>query len=447
MFTSLLASNPWPRRWLQLAVLALAISGVFSICLVIARTPQLIVLFPWMREFFSVSLVIHVDLSVLVWFLAMTGLLFSLMPQRAAGLLSPLYDMMHWASYQCVFAAVGCMALSPLTGEWEVIKSNYIPVITNALFFAGLSLLFAGMALAALRVLLACDASSQSEPFARAAQATAITLLLALGCFVAAALGIPSSIAGLAFYEHLFWGGGHILQFVYMQGLLIAWVVLASTIGLVMPANKLLSFCLLVGTVLAWLAIYPFIAHEVMSQEYLDAFSLQMNLALGVGASLLGLWIALQAIQKRQVLPRNAYATALAASCVLFIVGGAFGAAINGPNVRIPAHYHGSIVAVTLALMGLAYWLLPKLGGRDVSAWRSARWQPVLYGVGQLFHISGLAISGGYGVLRKSVGDVGSGGWEVKAALGMMGGGGLLAIIGGLLFVVVMVKGFRRCSV
>lgn len=396
---------------------------------------------------FSVSLVIHVDLSVLVWFLAMAGMLFSAMPMRASPSLDPLFTSMQWASCGAVFAAVLCMALSPLTGEWEVVKSNYIPVITNALFFAGLALLGIGMALSALRVLLGSAWFDKGSPLHVAGQATAITLLLALGCFVTAAFGIPETIKELAFYEHLFWGGGHVLQFVYMQLLLIAWVILASSIGLKMPATPLLYFCLLIGAKMAWLAVYPFIAFEVMSQEYLDAFSQQMNVTLGIGAGVMGLWIAWQSRSKLGILPRNAYAMSLAASCVLFIVGGAFGVAINGPNVRIPAHYHGSIVAVTLALMGLAYWLLPKLGGRDVSQWRSACWQPILYAVGQLLHITGLAISGGYGVLRKSVGDVGVGGWEVKAALGMMGGGGLLAIIGGLLFVVVMVKGFRRCSV
>ena len=35
---------------------------------------------------------------------------------------------------------------------------------------------------------------------------------------------------------------------------------------------------------------------------------------------------------------------------------------IAGTNVRIPAHYHGCIVGVTLALMGLVYHLLPQLG-------------------------------------------------------------------------------------
>jgi cytochrome c oxidase subunit 1 len=35
---------------------------------------------------------------------------------------------------------------------------------------------------------------------------------------------------------------------------------------------------------------------------------------------------------------------------------------IRGVNVVIPAHYHGSIVGITLAFMGLAYVLLPRLG-------------------------------------------------------------------------------------
>ena len=45
-----------------------------------------------------------------------------------------------------------------------------------------------------------------------------------------------------------------------------------------------------------------------------------------------------------------------------FGIGGLIGFLISGSNVTIPAHYHGSIVGVTLALMGVCYLLLPKLG-------------------------------------------------------------------------------------
>jgi hypothetical protein len=136
----------------------------------------------------------------------------------------------------------------------------------------------------------------------------------------------------------------------------------------------------------------------------------------------------------------RAYISTLTMSVVLFIAGGALGLMISGQNVTIPAHYHGAIVAVTLALMGLAYAMLPRFGYQSVAQSRLAFWQPIIYGIGQLMHVSGLAYSGGYGVLRKTAGGFANMSPEVKASLGVMGLGGLLAIIGGLLFVVVMLR-------
>jgi heme/copper-type cytochrome/quinol oxidase subunit 1 len=113
---------------------------------------------------------------------------------------------------------------------------------------------------------------------------------------------------------------------------------------------------------------------------------------------------------------------------------------IRGVNVVIPAHYHGAIVGVTLAFMGLAYVLLPQLGFRAVEG-KMARWQPYIYGFGQLMHVLGLAWSGGYGVQRKVAGaEQMLTTLPQKIGMGMMGLGGLIAIIGGLLFVVVCLK-------
>jgi hypothetical protein len=73
--------------------------------------------------------------------------------------------------------------------------------------------------------------------------------------------------------------------------------------------------------------------------------------------------------------------------------------------------------------------------------------QPYLYGAGQLMHIVGLVWSGGYGVQRKVAGaeQVLRSSGEV-AGMGLMGLGGLLAIVGGLLFVVVVVGAMRRLA-
>jgi heme/copper-type cytochrome/quinol oxidase subunit 1 len=135
---------------------------------------------------------------------------------------------------------------------------------------------------------------------------------------------------------------------------------------------------------------------------------------------------------------------ALAASIGLFAAGGLIGFAISGANVKIPAHYHGCIVGVTLAFMGLTYHLLPQLGFAAPRS-RLAAWQPWLYGGGQLAHIVGLVWSGGYGVERKVAGaaQVLRTPQEV-AGMALMGLGGLVAIAGGLAFVIVVIGALRR---
>jgi len=135
---------------------------------------------------------------------------------------------------------------------------------------------------------------------------------------------------------------------------------------------------------------------------------------------------------------------ALGASLAMFAVGGLVGWAISGVNTIIPAHYHGSIVGVTLALMGLTYHLLPRLG-LGTPPPRLAAVQPVIYAAGQLLHVGGLAASGAMGIQRKTAGAAqGLDSLGAKAAMGVMGLGGLLAVIGGILFVVAVIAAMRR---
>jgi heme/copper-type cytochrome/quinol oxidase subunit 1 len=111
---------------------------------------------------------------------------------------------------------------------------------------------------------------------------------------------------------------------------------------------------------------------------------------------------------------------------------------IQGSDVTVPAHYHGSIVAVTLAYMGVTYHLLPRLGFREPRG-RLTVWQPWIYSTGQLLHVIGLAWSGGYGVQRKTAGEAQLlDGIEKIAGMGLMGLGGMIAVIGGVLFLVIV---------
>ena len=93
--------------------------------------------------------------------------------------------------------------------------------------------------------------------------------------------------------------------------------------------------------------------------------------------------------------------------------------------------------------MGIAYLLMPKLGLGHPNV-RLAKIQPYVYGGGQLMHILGLAWSGGYGVQRKTAGAAqGLDRLPEVLGMGMMGLGGLISTIGGLLFLIVIIKAWR----
>lgn len=432
--------SEWPRRWLWLGVMALALAGMFSVVLVIARTPQLQAL-ALFEDLFHVALVVHVDLSVLVWFLAMSGFLWAILRARSSTRSLPYFDS---ASWWCMMLGMLMVAASPLYPEWETLKSNYIPVITNIVFFLGIALVMCSVLISCLHSLVCCSIKGAAI-LDQGMYGGAVVALIALLAFVATPFTLNVPLQGLAKFETLFWAGGHIMQFTYTQSMLVAWCVMAILLGYQLPSNRLLGLLFLVGPLAAVSSVYPYMEYDTHSQEHMDFFTKQMIMAGGVSGGLLGPYLLISSLRANQS-PKELRAVrgCFIMSLLLFVVGGVFGVAIDGPNVRIPAHYHGSIVAVTLALMGVAYATLPAFGYSAVSHTKMARVQPYLYGFGQLLHIGGLAWSGGYGVLRKTAGDIGDGAWQVKMALGIMGGGGLLAIVGGLLFVIVMVRAYRQ---
>jgi cytochrome c oxidase subunit I len=452
------------RGWLWLALAALVGSGLFSVLLVLARTPGINAWLP-AGDFFRVALVVHVDLSVLVWFVAIAGLLWSLNAQpvrtRAGAAL-------NWLSLGlCGTGALG-MALAAFVDPGQPVMANYIPMLDSAAFRAALGLFGLGGLLLVLLSLARARPVGAVVDGAGALRfglhAAAVAAAVALLAF-AWSLGVVSSaLPAKAYYEILYWGGGHALQFTWTLLMLVAWLALAQACGGRIPLSPrvvLLLFAVALvgvfGTPLAYLM------YEVSSVEHRNMHTWGMRFGGGLAIVPLALAVLLGLRSRRDagatpalsptlspaLSPTLSYTqqplrAALLASMLLFVAGGVIGVAIQGNNVKIPAHYHGCIVGVTLALMGVVYHLLPQLGWR-APAGRLAVLQPWLYGLGQLLHIAGLVWSGGYGVQRKVAGaeQVLRSSGEI-AGMGLMGLGGLLAIAGGLLFVVVVAGAMRR---
>jgi len=264
-----------------------------------------------------------------------------------------------------------------------------------------------------------------------------VASLFAIGALILSYFGIDEGFQGQAYYDRLFWGSGHIIQFSHTQLMLVAWLWLATVSGAYLRLSPRVVLALFVlGLSPVSVAPIIYLAFDVSSGDHLFWFIQLMKYGGALAAVPIGLATVLAIGEKWRPTPgyeieRNA----LLFSVLLFGVGGIIGFMITGSNVTIPAHYHGSIVGVTIAFMGMTYHLLPHLGFRKVTG-RVARWQPGIYGTGALMHIIGLAWSGGYNVQRKSTGA--EQGFEQVAGMGLMGLGGLISIIGGIIFLVVV---------
>jgi hypothetical protein len=429
--------------WLLLGVVALALSGVFSLLLVAARTPGVKELFP-AADFFRVALVVHVDLSVLVWFLAFAALLWNLAGGKRA-------LAVGWGAQATAAVGTVTLAAAPFAERSPAVMANYVPVLDGPVFIAGLAIFALGIAIACARgmaVYRPAGASLTAEAALRLGlNASLVAAGIAAFALAASFAQLDRALDARTYYELLFWGPGHVLQFTYTLLMLVGWLWLASETGARLPLTPRVT-ALLFAVALAAVYVTPYIylAHPVASVEHarLQTWLMRFGGTLAVPPIALAvLWGVLRA--PRVDAERAPLRAALLASLVVFGAGGLVGFGIQGASdVRVPAHYHGCIVGVTLALMGLAYLLLPRLGFA-VPRGRLAAGQPWVYAAGQLMHIAGLAISGGYGVQRKVAGaeQVLRSTPEV-VGMAIMGLGGLLAIAGGLLFVVIVARALAR---
>ena len=431
------------RRWLQLAVLSLGLAGLFAVLLVLSRMPGSEAFFPWV-DFFRTALVIHVDQSVLIWFLSLAGLVGGLLIRPSASLRAG-----QWAAFGLALTGTLGIAASAFVGEGAPLMNNYVPVLQRPFFFTMLGLFGLGVALQSLLVLIGhrgvrCTAPTGFHLPTLAGLTLSLAVVISLLALATAWWQMPEGVEGQGYYEYLFWGGGHSLQFAYTQLIMLAWLLLAWHSGVILPGRGgwyagllILGFLPVLTTPLIYLL------YETVSIESRTAFTHQMQMGGGLGVIPVGALVIWGLIKAS---PADAASRPLRRSLwmslLLFFAGGLIALFISGVNTIIPAHYHGSIVGVTLALMGLAYLLLPRLGYAPPTG-RLAAWQPWIYGYGQLLHIGGLAVSGALGIQRKTAGaEQGLDSLAAKTAMGVMGLGGLLAVTGGILFVWIMVKAF-----
>ena len=450
------AAKPAARReiwgWSALAMLSLGVAGVFALLVALSRVPGAAEAIPWPVRFFEKGLVLHVVFSFVVWFLSVLGGMTALTTQRlSAG--NPRWNGLGPAAVAGAVLASVALFVPAWMDRGEPSLNNYVPVIIDPVYYAGLALLAASLALAVIRLLVNLPRRrGPLEPVSLSVIAAGLIYLLALACFALAWLalaGDPDNAITAAFNEDLFWGGGHALQFVNVGLLLCAWYVLGG-IGLGQPVvhPRLMATALLALVVSALPAPFLYAVFEPFSADQAEAFTnLQYLLAppvlLVAGGGVATAW---KRRRNGEALPwADPVFLCLALSALVFATGGVLGLFVDGADTRTPAHYHGVIGGINLAFMGLFFGLFLPLLERALRRGKAVSASIWLYAMGQVLHALGLYWAGGYGAPRKVAGaDQGLEGLGATAGLYLMGVGAVIAVVGGVMFIFMVSKALLK---
>ncbi len=210
------------RSWLVLGVVSLALAGIFAILLVLARTPYFQAVVPY-RDFFTTALIIHVNLSVLVWLTSMTHAMSCWLFTRT--------PFLAQVGYLCALAGTIIFAISPFLVEGEPLLNNYIPIINSTPFHIGITTFLIGMGFHVVAFLIEDirDRVAGDHPQCLGLKVTLYCNAAVLMCFMTSWIRLQAAIAETVIgvperMELLFWGGGHVLQMTYMQAMIVAWV-------------------------------------------------------------------------------------------------------------------------------------------------------------------------------------------------------------------------------
>ncbi|MBD3615078.1 MAG: hypothetical protein HUJ22_00795 [Gracilimonas sp.] len=447
---SVLSQTDFSKRWLKLALFSLMLAGLFSAVIVLARTPGL-------TEFINdplfarKSLVLHVDLALVVWFYSFLAVLF-------ISLTSTTFNLRLNIAMKVAIVGVFMMVISIFFKNAEPILANYIPVLDHPFFVGGILLFGIG-----LIITFSSKPSSVHSPKVKPSFYTdnaqqsiryaGLLVLIAICTFITSWVITPEFGNRTTFFEVIMWGGGHILQFANVLGMLTVWFILlykltgGDTIS--KAKNRVLLLILVIPA-----SISPLLLMDgTTSQLYYNGFTQLMRwfifpvVLIYIGIVINVVWKARKSNQISGPLFKNLYFNGLFVSVLLAVTGFSIGAMIRTSSTLIPAHYHASLGSVTVAYMVMVFVLMKEYG-YSLEGLKSAKlvsWQPLLFGIGQTIFVIGFAYAGMQGMGRKMFGsDQSIHSMEAMVGLGLMSIGGLLAMGGGLLFIYIVVKSYTN---
>ncbi len=434
------------RGWAWIAVGALAVAGVFALLLALSRVPGMDKAPLWPIDFFYKGLVIHVIFSLVIWLTGVFAFLTTVATRETAGE-APRVRALGRIGQALVLIAFPCLFAPAFLDATQPELTNYIPLLRHPAYEFGLVLLALGTLAPVVRLFVNLRGPRPLSALTLAMAVGGFVYVLALVAFVASGALLAERGALGSERELLFWGGGHLLQFVYAVVLLTNWRLLAlRSLGeAAVPDRAFLAAVGFIGLLAIpgplFYAVFP-----PFSEAQHAAFRfLQFGVAVPTLLFAVALLQRARAAQGAAGWPwRDPAFFTLAASLALFALGGVMGLLITGSDTRTPAHYHAVITAVSVSSAGMLLTFgLDALALPPVPA-RLVRWLIGLYAGGQFVASIGMFVAGGYGAMRKTPSGVGVLDPVAAAGMAVHGMASIVTIVGGATFVVVAIRALAR---
>jgi len=395
------------------------------------------------------------------------------------------WPRLGWIGFVLMVLGSLFIDIAVLQGGADVMFTSYVPLKAVSHFYLGWILFAVGALIgvlnffATLMVARAERTYQGSIPlvtFGAATAAIIAVVTLAHGAIIYIptwlwSLGIIQNLdAGM--YRLVWWGLGHPSQQINVSAMVAVLYLLATlTVGAIPINEKVCRTAFLLYILFINLASAHHLLVDPQVSPAWKVWNTSYGMYLAVLASMVhGMTVpaSVEVAQRRKGLTKGLFEwlgkapwgnpafAALALSLGLFgflggITGVTFGAEqvniISHNTLRIPGHFHATVVAgTTLAFMGLTYYVVPLIFRRQIVSMRWATTQIYVFGLGMAILVGGMTTAGSYSIPRRH--------WDVQFAtslfqppiepaayffLGVMGIGGLIALLGGALYVLLTV--------
>jgi cytochrome c oxidase subunit I len=463
------------------AIVVLAVGGLFGLLVALTRWPS-VHLLP--ADMFYLALTAHGIDILIVWciFFEVALMYFASSVLLGCRLATP---KMGWVSYALMVLGAGVTNWKVLEGNSSVMMTSYVPMQADPLFYLGL-ILFAVGALIACFIFLGTLVVAKAEKTYEGS-IPLVTFGALVACIIAvytiasgAIILIPTFLWSIGLISHIdplmykvvWWGMGHSSQQINVAAHIAVWYAIAAILFGAKPLSEKVSR-------MAYLTYIFFLqiasAHHLLVEPGLSSSYKIFNTSYGMYLAVLGSMIhgltvpgCIEAAQRKKGFNKglfewlrkapwgNPVFSGMFLSLIMFgFLGGISGVTMGVEQINImihntiyvPGHFHGTVaVGTTLAFMALTYFLVPVLFGREVILPGLAKLQPYLFGLGMGVFSLFMMGAGTLGVSRRH--------WDMAFTdashafnyppaaylmMGIVGIAGVVAAIGGVLFVLLIV--------